>query len=45
MVDGLAATSALTNVAKRGCLQAHHAVQWLARSARAYVPPQPDDAT
>ena len=25
------------------CLQAHHAVQWLARSARAYVPPQPDD--
>src|SRR5262249_34314148 len=25
-------------------LQAHHAVQWLARAARAYVPPQPDDA-
>jgi len=24
-------------------LQAHHAVQWLARAARAYVPPQPDD--
>ena len=24
-------------------LQAHHAVQWLARTARAYVPPQPDD--
>jgi Family of unknown function (DUF5996) len=24
-------------------LQAHHAVQWLARVARAYVPPQPDD--
>ena len=24
-------------------LQAHHAVQWLARSARAFVPPQPDD--
>ena len=23
--------------------QAHHAVQWLARTARAYVPPQPDD--
>jgi uncharacterized protein DUF5996 len=25
-------------------LQAHYAVQWLARAARAYVPPQPDDA-
>lgn len=25
-------------------LQAHHAVQWLARAARAYVPPQPDDS-
>ena len=24
-------------------LQAHHAVQWLARAARAYVPPQPED--
>jgi len=24
-------------------LQAHYAVQWLARAARAYVPPQPDD--
>jgi hypothetical protein len=24
-------------------LQAHHALQWLARVARAYVPPQPDD--
>jgi hypothetical protein len=24
--------------------QAHHAVQWLARAARAYVPPQPDDS-
>ena len=24
-------------------LQAHHAVQWLARAARAYVPPEPDD--
>jgi hypothetical protein len=24
-------------------LQAHHAVQWLARAARTYVPPQPDD--
>jgi hypothetical protein len=24
-------------------LQAHHAVQWLARGARAYVVPQPDD--
>jgi hypothetical protein len=24
-------------------LQAHYAVQWLARSARAFVPPQPDD--
>lgn len=24
-------------------LQAHHAVQWLARTARAYVRPQPDD--
>jgi Family of unknown function (DUF5996) len=24
-------------------LQAHHAVQWLARAARAYVAPQPDD--
>jgi hypothetical protein len=25
-------------------LQAHHAIQWLARAARAYVPPQPDDS-
>ena len=25
-------------------LHAHYAVQWLARVARAYVPPQPDDA-
>jgi hypothetical protein len=25
-------------------LQAHHAVQWLARTARAYIPPQPDDS-
>jgi Family of unknown function (DUF5996) len=25
-------------------LQAHHAVQWLARAARAYVPPRPDDS-
>jgi hypothetical protein len=25
-------------------LQAHHGVQWLARAARAYVPPQPDDS-
>src|SRR5215813_12086940 len=24
-------------------LQVHYAVQWLARAARAYVPPQPDD--
>lgn len=24
-------------------LQAHHAAQWLARAARAYSPPQPDD--
>ena len=24
-------------------LQAHHAIQWLARAARAYVPPQSDD--
>jgi Family of unknown function (DUF5996) len=24
-------------------LEAHHAAQWLARAARAYVPPQPDD--
>ena len=24
-------------------LQAHHAAQWLARAARAYVPSQPDD--
>lgn len=24
-------------------LQAHHAVQWLARAARAFVPPHPDD--
>ena len=24
-------------------LQAHHALQWLARAARAYVQPQPDD--
>lgn len=25
-------------------LQAHYAAQWLARAARAYVPPQPDDS-
>lgn len=25
-------------------LQAHYAVQWLARAARAYIPPQPDDS-
>jgi hypothetical protein len=25
-------------------LQAHHAAQWLARTARAYVPPRPDDS-
>ncbi|HEX5863771.1 MAG TPA: hypothetical protein VF014_05855, partial [Casimicrobiaceae bacterium] len=25
-------------------LQAHHAVQWLARAARAYVSPRPDDS-
>jgi hypothetical protein len=25
-------------------LQAHYAVQWLARTARAYIPPQPDDS-
>jgi hypothetical protein len=25
-------------------LQAHHAVQWLARAARACIPPQPDDS-
>jgi hypothetical protein len=24
-------------------LQAHYAIQWLARVARAYIPPQPDD--
>jgi len=24
-------------------LQAHHALQWLARAARAFVPPEPDD--
>jgi hypothetical protein len=24
-------------------MQAHYAVQWLARTARAYIPPQPDD--
>lgn len=24
-------------------VQAHHAAQWLARTARAYIPPQPDD--
>ncbi|MGQ0444380.1 MAG: DUF5996 family protein [Beijerinckiaceae bacterium] len=29
------------SVARR---QAHHAVQWLARAARAYVPPRPDDS-
>ena len=27
-----------------GRRQAHHAVQWLARAARAYVPPRPDDS-
>jgi hypothetical protein len=25
-------------------LQAHYAVQWLARTARAYIPPRPDDS-
>jgi hypothetical protein len=25
-------------------LEAHHAVQWLARTARAFVPPRPDDS-
>jgi hypothetical protein len=25
-------------------LEAHHAVQWLARAARAFVPPRPDDS-
>jgi len=25
-------------------VEAHHAVQWLARAARAFVPPQPDDS-
>src|SRR3977135_1123964 len=25
-------------------IQAHHAAQWLARTARAYIPPRPDDA-
>lgn len=25
-------------------LQAHHAIQWLARATRAYIPPQPDDS-
>lgn len=29
---------------REGRLQAHHAVQWLARTARAYIPPQPDDS-
>ncbi len=28
---------------KEARLQAHHAVQWLARAARAYALPQPDD--
>ena len=28
---------------REACLQAHHAAQWLARVARAYVTPQPDD--
>ena len=27
-----------------GRLQAHYAAQWLARTARAYIPPQPDDS-
>ncbi len=25
-------------------LEAHHALQWLARAARAFIPPQPDDS-
>lgn len=29
---------------KEARLQAHYAVQWLARAARAYIPPQPDDS-
>ncbi len=28
---------------KAARLQAHYAAQWLARAARAYIPPQPDD--
>ena len=27
-----------------GRLQAHYALQWLARAARVYIPPQPDDS-
>ncbi len=33
-----------THRLSEGRLQAHYAVQWLARSARAYIPPQPDDS-
>src|SRR2546430_3322148 len=34
----------LAEAGQRGArLQAHYAVQWLGRAARAYVPPQPDD--
>ena len=29
---------------KEARLQAHYALQWLARAARAYIPPQPDDS-
>jgi predicted anti-sigma-YlaC factor YlaD len=29
---------------KEARLQAHYALQWLARTARAYIPPQPDDS-
>src|SRR5664279_1801791 len=32
-----------TRRAREARLQAHYAAQWLARVARAYLPPQPDD--
>lgn len=33
-----------TDRLKEARLQAHHAVQWLARAARAFIPPRPDDS-
>src|SRR5262249_7419760 len=47
IIGGVGVGAPLRGFDRRGWggprLQAHHAVQWLARAARAYIPPQPDD--